>query len=384
MTVTSKSRYKVGLSALLLSPQHGTYRQAGIHSYIHGILSNLPAEHAALSYTALVAAGAAKFDAPLLLRNVSPATRRPLVRILWEQFVQPLVCNSERFDLLHAMAFVAPLLAALPTVVTIYDLTFQKLPQNFRAANRAYLSLFARLSCRRAARVIAISHNTKRDVVQAYGIEDRRVDVIYPGLRAGMQRAEPRAVAEFREQRGLPARFVLYLGTIEPRKNLSVLVAAYKLAQLKDVKLVCAGGEGWMYSDVFLAVAELQLSRDVLFPGFVPEADLPLWYSAAEAFVYPSAYEGFGLPVLEALACGTPVITTTAGSLVEVAGGAALLCPPDDAPTLADAIVRVINEPAIREQLAAAGPVQAQRFCWQDAGKRTAATHLRALQPERT
>lgn len=316
MTETSKNRYKVGLSALLLSPQGATYRQAGIHSYIQGILSNLPANHAAVSYTALVAAGAAKFDVPVLRRNVSPATRRPLVRILWEQFVQPLVCNSERFDLLHAMAFVAPLLAALPTVVTIYDLTFQKLPQNFRAANRVYLNLFARLSCRRAARVIAISHSTKRDVVQAYGIEDKRVDVIYPGFRAGMQRAEPRAVAEFRERRGLPARFILYLGTIEPRKNLSVLVAAYKLAQLRDVKLICAGGEGWMYSDVFRAVAELQLSRDVFFPGFVPEADLPLWYSAAEAFVYPSAYEGFGLPVLEALACGTPVITTTSSSLV--------------------------------------------------------------------
>lgn len=384
MTATSKSRYKVGLSALLLSPQQGTYRQAGIHSYIHGILSNLPAEHPAVSYTALVATGAAEFNAALRRHNVSLATRQPLVRILWEQFVQPLVCNYERFDLLHAMAFVAPLLAALPTVVTIYDLTFQKLPQNFRAANRAYLGLFARLSCRRATRVIAISHSTKRDVVRAYGIEDKRVDVIYPGLRAGMQRAEPRAVAEFREQRGLPARFILYLGTIEPRKNLSVLVVAYKKAQLKDVKLVCAGGEGWMYADVFQTVAELQLSRDVLFPGFVPEAELPLWYSAAEAFVYPSAYEGFGLPVLEALACGTPVITTTAGSLVEVAEGAALLCAPDDAPALADAIVRVINDTAVREQLAAAGPLQAQRFCWQEAGKRTAATHLRALQPECT
>ena len=109
MTATSKSRYKVGLSALLLSPQGATYRQAGIHSYIQGILSNLPAEHVAVSYTALVAAGAAKFDAPLLRRNVNPATRRPLVRILWEQFVQPLVCNSERFDLLHAMAFSTPL-----------------------------------------------------------------------------------------------------------------------------------------------------------------------------------------------------------------------------------------------------------------------------------
>ena len=380
MTATSKSRYRVGLSALLLSPQGGTYRQAGIHSYIQGVLSNLPAEHPAVGYTALVAAGAADFGAALRRRNVSSATRRPLVRILWEQFVQPLVCNYERFDLLHAMAFVAPLLAALPTVVTIYDLTFQKLPQNFRAANRAYLGLFARLSCRRAARVIAISHSTKRDVVQAYGIADNRVDVIYPGLRAGMQRVEPRAVADFREQRGLPARFILYLGTIEPRKNLSVLVAAYKKAQPKDVKLVCAGGEGWMYSDVFRAVAELQLSRDVLFPGFVPEAELPLWYSAAEAFVYPSAYEGFGLPVLEALACGTPVITTTAGSLVEVAGRAALLCPPDDAPALADAIVRVISDAALREQLAAAGPLQAQRFCWPEAGKRTHATHLRALQ----
>ena len=179
-----------------------------------------------------------------------------------------------------------------------------------------------------------------------------------------------------------PAHFILYLGTIEPRKNLTVLVAAYKQAQLENVKLFCAGGHGWMYAEVVRAVEELHLSRDVLFPGYVPEAELPLWYSAAEAFVYPSAYEGFGLPVLEALACGTPVITTTAGSLVEVAGNAAVLCAPDDAPALADAIVRVMGDPLLRGQLAASGPLQADRFCWQEAGRRTAATHLRALSPQ--
>ena len=245
---------------------------------------------------------------------------------------------------------------------------------------------------------VYVIHTTPRQIQRGAAVQ--RVCIVAYGLRGNQQLGIQKGVqlaagavcigklrnraqqVRQRAQRGLPARFILYLGTIEPRKNLPVLIAAYKQAQLENVKLVCAGGQGWMYADVFRAVEELHLSREVLFPGYVPEAELPLWYSAAEAFVYPSAYEGFGLPVLEALACGTPVITTTAGSLVEVAGNAAVLCAPDDAPALADAIVRVMGDPLLRGQLAASGPLQADRFCWQEAGRRTASTHLRALSPQ--
>ena len=380
MRVPTGRTYHVGLNALLLGSGQASYRSAGIHRYLCGLLPSLTATHDRFRYTAFVSNGYSPVSSKMHLYNVGPMVGRPAIRIAWEQLVQPWVALRERIDLLHSMAFVSPVLANIPSVVTVYDLSFLRVPDRFRPANRLYLSLFTRVSCQRARRVITISESTKRDVVAQFNISAERVDVIYPGINQRFRPASMEAVADFRARRGLPDEFVLYLGTIEPRKNLSLLIQAFAKARPPGVKLICVGGQGWMYQSVFETVEELSMSRDVLFPGFVPNDELPLWYSAATAFVYPSSYEGFGLPVLEALACSAPTLVADAASLPEVVNDAALLIPPDDIDALADALSLMMTDASLRAELAAAGPVQAKKFDWPTAGRLTARSHARALE----
>ncbi len=368
--------YQIGLNAQLLSGQK-SYRAAGIHRYILGLIAHLPAADPRFKYTVFTGETAPLPERDWQVKRTILSTERPATRIFWEQCIQPFSLGG--CDLLHSQAFVAPVLSNKPSVVTIYDLSFLRSPERFKWANRTYLRWFTGMSVKRASRVIAISHYTKKDIVRVYGISPDKIDVVYSGLDPQFARPTKQAIEEFREARGLPEKFILYLGTIEPRKNLSTLIRAYAKVRPAGVKLVCAGGRGWMYEDVFQTVEELRLSRDVIFPGFLPEDELPLWYSAADIFVYPSAYEGFGLPVIEALACGVPTITTNATSLPEAAGQAALLVPPDDTTALAEALDGLINNPSQQADLAAGGPQQAMRFTWPEAARRTACVYAKAL-----
>lgn len=379
MADTSAAKLRIGLNALLLSTSQATYRSAGIHNYMSGLLPHLPAADERFAYTAYVAGDQPGLNGAMQQRLSGRAANHPVTRIAWEQFVQPVVSLRERVDLLHAMAFVSPLAAPLPQIVTVYDLSFRRLPRRFHPNRRAYLSMFTRLSCRRARRVIAISEHTRRDVATEFGIHPDRIDVVYPGCDPVFRRAPADEVSAFRERRGLPDKFILYLGTIEPRKNLSTLITAFAKLRARGIKLICAGGRGWMFEDVFQTVEELHLSRDVIFPGFVPREELPLWYSAARVFVYPSSYEGFGIPVLEAMACGVPTITTNASSLPEVAGETARMVDPGDSDALAHALHELLHDDALRAQLSAAGPARARLFTWEEAAHLTTRSYARAL-----
>ena len=373
--------HKIGLNALLLgSGSKGTYRQAGIHSYIDGLLSQLKDKDQRFLYKAFVGLdNVNKYGALGAYQAPNAVDTWPVARILWEQFVLPKIVVRDRLDLLHGMAFVAPILSVVPTIVTVYDLSFLRFPRRINRANRLYLSLFTRISCIKARRIIAISEHTKQDLVSLLGVKKNKVDVIYPGLDRKFKRASEKSVTQFRERRGLPERFIFYLGTIEPRKNLSVLIHAYNKIRPKNVKLICAGDKGWLYKEVFQIVEELHLGREVIFPGFVPQDELTLWYSACSVFVYPSAYEGFGLPVLEAMACGAITITTDAASLPEVAGKAAVLIPPGDVDILADCIDDVLNTKGKYIELCNVGPKQAARFSWKTAGRLTERSYTHAL-----
>lgn len=369
-------RAHVALNAHLL---HGgaSYRSAGIHHYIANLLRHLPAADAGLRYTVFTGAGAPEV-AGAAVRRSRISTRRPWVRILWEQLIQPVALAGLRPDLLHALAFVSPLIATPPAVVTIYDLSFRLMPEKFPPAQRLYLNTFTAHSARRARRVLAISQSTRADVVRLLGVPAERVDVAYPGLAPDF-RPLPRAEVEvFRHQKGLPERFVLYLGTLEPRKGLGTLIAALPALRRAqpDLHLVLAGGQGWGYADLFEQVRALNLESVVHWPGYVPAAELPWWYNAAAAFAYPSAYEGFGIPVAEALACGRPVVTTAVSSLPEAAGEAALLVPPGDAPALAEALAHAL---ALSPAELARGPAHAARFTWAATAAQTVASYRRAL-----
>jgi glycosyltransferase involved in cell wall biosynthesis len=186
-------------------------------------------------------------------------------------------------------------------------------------------------------------------------------------------------VAEFRQKHGLPKRYILYLGTLEPRKNLVTLLKAYAALTDPDVHLVLAGGKGWLCEDIFAEVSALGLEERVHFPGYLSDMSLPLWYNAAEAFAYVSWYEGFGLPVLEAMACGTPTVASNTTSLPEVAGDAALLVPPDDVEAIREALKRCLSDQPLRTRLQHAGREQAAAFTWDKTAERTVALYKTVL-----
>ena len=378
VTTTQTQTYPVGLNAQLLSSEAG-FRSAGINGYIRGLLAALPEADDRFKYTVFTG----PVPAPTMNGNsrivqTGNSTRNPIGRILWEQLAQPIA--AEKLALLHGLAFVVPMLRSVPGVVTIYDLSFIRRPGRLTRSRRAYLSLFTRLSVGQARRVLAISESTKRDLMEVYGLPADKIDIAYPGLTPGFGRPSAEEIVSFRERLGLPERFILYVGTIEPRKNLSGLVRAFAKAKLEGVKLICVGGRGWFYEDVFQTVEELHLTRDVIFPGYVPTEELPLWYSAASAFAYPSSYEGFGIPVIEALACGVPTVTTNTSSLPEAAGDAAMLVPPDDDDALAASLAQLLNPHNLLAQtLSAKGPAQAAQFTWQAAAQATTRCYAQAL-----
>lgn len=371
----------VALSALLLDGR-ASYRSAGIHQYIYNSATALAARSEEFTWTAFAQPGA--IDVPGL-RVVPVTARGRLGRIAWEQLRQPGACAAltPPADLVHGLAFSLPLLSRLPGVVTVYDLSFLRLPDRFPAAQRLYLSTITRLSCRRARRVIAISEATRRDVAELLGVPSTRIDLAYPGVDARFRPLPAEAVAAFRARHGLPERFILYLGTLEPRKNLPALVRAF--AQLRrdepDLHLVLAGGRGWWYHSLLRMIDDFQLSAVVHLPGFVPAEDLPLWYNAATAFAYPSNFEGFGLPVAEALACGRPTVTGDSSSLPEAGGAVAARVPVEDVDALTAALSHALR-PESAERALALGPTHAAAFTWEATAAALRASYRRALTPE--
>lgn len=373
----------IGLNAHLLSGQ-ASYRSAGIHGYIYHTLAHLAAAAPKdWRFTALVgAANSAAFER-IALRRSRWDTTVPLRRILWEQIAQPAQLSG--FDLYHALAFVSPLALSKPSVVTVYDLSFIHYPQVLPVARRLYLRLFTALSCRRARRVIAISQSTARDLNATLGIPMDRIDCALPGYDSARYRPLPAAeVAAFRAARQLPPRFWLFLGTLEPRKNLPTLLEAYAALDPDErLPLILAGGKGWDYDAIFSTISRYNLGNTVTLPGYLPTDELPLWYNAAETFIYPSVFEGFGLPLLEALACGTPVIASNASSLPEVVGAAGLSVPPRDVSAWTAALRRAAGDTEWRSAARERGLEQAARFSWQNTAQATIASYRRALYIEK-
>jgi glycosyltransferase involved in cell wall biosynthesis len=374
----------VGLNAHLLTARTG-YRSAGINGYIYNLIGALPGADPSFRYTVFTGSqGQPPSCERLAVRRTAWSTEHPLRRILWEQVVQPAALWRMRPDLAHALAFVTPVLTPIPAVVTVYDLSFVHYPALLPATRRLYLRTLTRRSCQRARRVIAISHSTARDLTATFGISPDSIDVAVPGVGSQFTLLPDADVSAFRARQDLPDRFLLFLGTLEPRKNLPVLLRAYAQLPARDraaVHLVLAGGKGWMSDDIFGTIDALALGDTVHLPGYVPADELPLWYNAAEAFVYPSVFEGFGLPVVEALACGTPVLVSEVSSLPEAAGETGYRLPPGDVAAWTDALARVIHDPVWREEAGARGRAHAARFTWAQTAAQTVASYRRALKP---
>ena len=363
----------VAINAQLVSFAQ-TYRNAGVSRYTYTLLDGLSRSVSAQRYTAFVASPEADAAArsPLAAREnlalvaSSWPTTGPQQRILWEQLALPGELRTREVDVFHSPVNVLPARLPCASVVTVHDLAFVHYPQFFRPARRVYQRAFTVRSVRAATLVVAVSQSTKRDLIERFAVPEERLRVIYPAIDPDFQPEPDRArLAAFRAAHGLPDDYILFLGTLEPRKNLVLLVEAY--ARLREMdenapRLVIAGAKGWYFQSLFERVQSLDLSSHITFAGYISREEQPLWYAAAKLFVYPSVYEGFGLPIVEALACGTPTITSTVSSMPEAGGAVALGVVPDDALGMAHAMRGVLASPEVRERTLAEGPRWARRF----------------------
>ena len=297
----------------------------------------------------------------------------PLIRI-------PLTLSAELrkrpVDVLHVQ-FTAPPFCPCPVVVSIHDLSFEHLPQTFNRRSRTQLRLTVRQSARRAARILSLSEHTRRDIIETYGIKPERINAI--PLAAPEQFAPVTDNSELQRVRhnyGIDGNYILSVGSIQPRKNLARLVKAYaslrgEFSTDKLPKLVLVGKCAWLYDETLRTLDETGVRDTVVLTGYVPEADLPALYSGALCFVYPSYFEGFGLPPLEAMKCGAPVIVGNRTSLPEVVGDAALAVDPFDVEAIAAAIKRLINDAALRHELSLKGQQRASTFNWRETARKT-------------
>jgi glycosyltransferase involved in cell wall biosynthesis len=382
MEVSVHTTPHVAINAHLLSGR-AWYRSAGVHRYIYQLLRHLGQADEALQYTVLLGEGILPPEVHLSTQRSRWPTSRATIRIAWEQLIQPWTLSRIKADLAHGPLLVAPMLAPCPAVVTIHDLSFIRYPQLFRPANRLYLTTMTRLSARRARRFIAVSAHTASESVKLLGIPKSRIDVVYHGVDPSFRPLPVEQVESFRRKMNLPQRYVLCVGTLEPRKNHTRLVEAFARLCLRDTKLVLAGGKGWLYDELFAKVKVLGMSDHIIFAGYVGNEDLPLWYNAATAFAYPSLYEGFGMPILEAQACGTPVMTSTASSLPEAAGDGALMVDADDVTAIAAGLERILTDEPLRGNLRERGLAHASQFTWAQTARETARVYRQTLVEEK-
>ena len=279
-----------------------------------------------------------------------------------------------KLDLFHATDTCGPYLNNIGLVSTVHDIAFFSLPDTASPLNRYYLRSTIQASLKRSARVIAVSNSTKRDLIRLFDVPEEKIRVVHPGIDESFIPVAPNLLEEIRAKYSLTSPFILFVGAIEPRKNLASLIAVYNALvreSLINHSLVIAGARGWSSEPIFKLVQELGMDGKVIFTGEVAEEELPALYSAADLFVFPSLYEGFGFPPLEAMACGTPTIVSDVSSLPEIVGDAALKVTPQKHKELAETIRAVLENYTLQHELVAKGLQQAKKFSWKKTAKET-------------
>jgi glycosyltransferase involved in cell wall biosynthesis len=327
-------------------------------------------------FTHLSSAQAAKYDVPGRIHAQLLPWKSSSLRV---GYTLPQAITRDRLDVFHAQ-YVLPPMVRCKTLLTVADLAFEHYPEYFAPLQRLRCKLLIPASARRADHILTVSEFSKRDICQRYNIDPERVTVTYHGADA-IFRPIPRDVAReaLASQYGLLEPFVLYVGRIQARKNLLRLAEAF--AQLKEEgtphKLVIVGKKDFQADQLIARVDELGMKADVIFPGYVPTENLPNFYSAADAFVFPSIFEGFGLPVIEAMACGAAVITSQGSSLEEVAGDACELIDPHSTSALTAALQRVLGDKQRQEELRTKGVARSRQFSYEDAARKVVAVYER-------
>jgi len=357
---------RIGINAALLESGQG-YRQTGVSRYIGELIDAL--DHVIGPTDRIVRFGnRGRFIA-----------RRPALRIAWEQTGLPLSVLARRLDVFHGPLNVVPLAMRVPSVVTVHDLAFLRYPDSLPKARRAYMISATRLSARAADQVIAVSQSTADDLIAWLKLPQDKVTVIPEAPSPRVAPVSGTSLNVFRMKVGISRPYILAVGTLEPRKNLPFVLRAF--AAVKDRiphDLVLVGPEGWMTGEFTQTLADLDLGDRVRLTGFVSDAELGGWYSAADVFVFPSLYEGFGLPTVEAMRCGTPVIASNTSCFPEVVGDAGLLIAPTDGPAWSEAMIKVVTNTPLNDDLRRRSLERATAFSWERTATETLAVYRKA------
>lgn len=387
-----------GPLAVTIDVGPAVHQRAGLSRYTERLVANLLAHESDRLQVSLFFNSHSGHQVPASLQ-IAPARTVRMSQLAWRlSALATQLVRWPRYEhllppgqLYHATEHLLPFLHR-PTVLTVHDLIFEHYPAHHTWRNRLFLRMALPRFVAAADAVIAVSEQTRRDLVAYYRTPAEKIHLVYQGIDPTFAPPAVEDVARVRRRyspgsESLPGQepvrpYLLMVGTLEPRKNHTTALRV--LARLKALgyphRLLIAGGEGWLFAPVRRLVEELGLSGDVTFAGYVPNADLPALYAGAACVLQPSLYEGFGFPVLEAMACGAPVVCSNASSLPEVAGDAALLAPPTDVDAWVASIEQIINSPALQATLRERGVRWSRQFCWDQCAAMTAALYQDVVQ----
>ena len=371
---------RVGINAFLCS-SGANYRRTGVSRYILELISHLAKLELGPEVVAYVRDAVVGPDSTgVTFRNAPFSVKRPPIRIGFEFSGLPVLARRDQLDVFHGPVNTIPFGLGVPTAVTVHDLAFLLFPEQVTRKRYHYLKQMIRSSVRRADAVLTPSESTRQDVITHFGIDEKLVHVTPLGVDAKFAPASPEEVQRVRSKFDLELPVVLFVGTIEPRKNLARLIDASAGLQSEiPHNLVLAGPDGWQMAGIEEAISRYPGPHMLRRIGYVDDADLVGLYTGADVVAIPSIYEGFGLPVLEAMAAGGAVLTSNVSSLPEVAGSAAELVDPGSVDAIGAGLVRVLGNKSRQSELRLAGVARAREFTWRRTAETTFAAYKEAL-----
>ncbi len=292
---------------------------------------------------------------------------------LWTRIGLPLklFLEGKKPDVFFTPTHYGPRFSPVSTVISIMDLSFLHFPQLFTKHDLYQLTNWTKYSAKKAKKIFTISEFSKNDIISAYGINKDKVVVTYPGIKIKSAKSKDFNMDDLKKKFGISGQYILFVGTLQPRKNIEKLIEAFSLLKKSDMRLLIVGKKGWLYEQILASPQKYQVADRVKFLDFVSDEDLPSLYKNAVCFVLPSLYEGFGLPVLEAMKNGCPVLASDVSSLPEAGGDAALYFNPTSASDIADKLEKVISSPKLREEMVKKGYNQIKKFSWDKTAKET-------------
>ncbi|MBI4232412.1 glycosyltransferase family 4 protein [Candidatus Peregrinibacteria bacterium] len=368
MDVKTKMTLRIGLNA-----RYAQRGRTGIENYVINLVDNLGVIDKENQYLLFQCNYKPQANIPVRENVQSFISRFPtgplLLRLFWEHVVLFFEIRKKQVDVFHGPSMVLPLFKprSCKYVVTILDISNTKYPEAYTFFTRLYLHLFVYLAQKKADKIIVISESTKKDLIEYYKVNPQKIDVTYLAASSEFKPISDREkLEEVKAKYNLPDKFILFIGLLNPRKNVRRLILAFQkiMDKAPSYHVVIVGKKGWLFDEIFKEVNDQKLEKRVIFTGYVQQEDLPVFYNLASVFAFPSLYEGFGIPILEAMSCGCPVLTSNVSSMPEVAGNAGLLVNPTSVEEIAAGILKLLLDDALRKDFIQKGFVQVRRFSW--------------------